>query len=121
MCAIAALIDEAMALAQEEGQALSDQDVDRAEDLSLKRAKLVRKIMERAAATAEPGQDGEFDLRAALLRMRTVQEELLDKAEKLRDDLLRQRQTGRKVTVYFDGDRRLSQENKRALYCDALS
>ncbi|MDR1489801.1 MAG: hypothetical protein LBS65_04850 [Desulfovibrio sp.] len=113
MGAIRPLVEEALDLARAEGEALAEQDVGRAEELSRKREEILGRILKEAT--------GETELREDLILMRTAQKELLEKAENLRSVLLRQRQDGRRLTVYFDGDRRLKRELRRSVYCDTTS
>ncbi|MDR3177166.1 MAG: hypothetical protein LBU06_11625 [Desulfovibrio sp.] len=113
MSAIRSLVEEALDIARAEGEALAEQDVDRAEGLARKREEIIRRILGEAS--------GETELRGDLIRMRAAQKELLEKAGDLRDALLRQRRNGRRLTAYFDGDRRLKRELRRSVYCDALS
>ncbi|MDR2800049.1 MAG: hypothetical protein LBB52_02140 [Desulfovibrio sp.] len=113
MSAIRPLVEEALDLARAEGEALAEQDVDRAEGLSRKREEIIRRILGEAAC--------ETELRKDLIRMRAAQKELLEKAENLHNTLLSQHRNGRRLTAYFDGDRRLKRELRRSIYCDSMS
>jgi hypothetical protein len=110
-----AMLAEALDLAREESRALLEHDVDRADDLSAKRAEIL------ALACASLGRHtGEEDMRCLLLLDKT-QKELTVEAEKLLDRLRAQNRQGRKMTAYFNNDRNMNRELKKSFYCDAVS
>jgi hypothetical protein len=109
------MLTEALDLAREESQALFDRDVDRADALSAKRAEILA-----AACAALRPQAGEKALQCLRL-LDAAQKDLTAEASKLLGELRTQYRQGRKMTGYFDSDRKLNRELKKSFYCDAVS
>ncbi|MDR1946570.1 MAG: hypothetical protein LBQ51_05330 [Desulfovibrio sp.] len=110
-----ALLSEALDLAREEAQALSDEDVDRADALSAKRAGILAEL----CSTLRP-HAGE-DAVKHLLILDKAQKDLTAEAGKLLGKLREQYRQGRKMAGYFNNDRRLNRELKKSFYCDTVS
>lgn len=109
------LFEELLSVALVEEKALADEDVDRVEELSGRRSELLRE------AWAKREGYGEDQLRAHLLAMREAQQRLHKAAEALHSKFCEQQHAARKQTKYFNGDRYLHSEMKRAFYCDTKS
>ncbi|MDR2669052.1 MAG: hypothetical protein LBC14_03745 [Desulfovibrio sp.] len=109
------MLTEALDLAREEAQALFDQDVDRADILSAKRAEILAAVC--GALRPHTREEAEKHLRL----LDKAQKDLTSEAGNLLGKLRTQYRQGRKMTSYFNNDRNLSREQKKSFYCDAVS
>ncbi|MDR1685047.1 MAG: hypothetical protein LBR82_01155 [Desulfovibrio sp.] len=110
-----AMLAEALDLAREEAQALFDQDVDRADTLSAKRAEILAAV----CGALHPHTRNEAEKHLRLLD--NAQKDLTTKAGNLLGTLRTQYRHGRRMTGYFNNDRILNRELKKSFYCDAVS
>ncbi|MDR2123545.1 MAG: hypothetical protein LBP38_00980 [Desulfovibrio sp.] len=110
-----AMLTEALNLAREEAQALFDQDVDRADTLSAKRAEILAAVC--CALSPHTRDDAEKHLRL----LDKAQKDLTAEAGNLLGTLRTQYRQGRRMTAYFNNDRSLNREQKKSFYCDAVS
>jgi hypothetical protein len=110
-----AMLAEALDLAREEAQALFDQDVDRADTLSAKRAEILAAV----CGALRPHTCGEAEKYLRLLDK--AQHDLTAEAGNLLGKLRTQYRQGRRMTGYFNNDRSLNRELKKSFYCDAVS
>lgn len=112
-CAV--LLDEIIALCRVEERALADEDVDRAEELAHQRSTLIDRAWDSREGYPEE------TLRVSLLRIREEQARLHAAAEALHEQLRERQQAGRKQTRYFNQDRYIHAQSKRAFYFDKTS
>ncbi|MDR2605274.1 MAG: hypothetical protein LBC55_08010 [Desulfovibrio sp.] len=110
-----AMLAEALDLAREEAQALFEQDVDRADTLSAKRAEILAAV----CGALRPHTREEADKYLQLLDK--AQRDLTTEAGNLLETLRTQYRQGRKITGYFSNERSLNRELKKSFYCDAVS
>ncbi len=111
----AALLEEIIALCRVEGQALADEDVDKAEELANQRFDLIQKAWDSREGYPEDR------LHASLLLIRDEQARLQTVAEALHDKLRERQHAGRKQTKYFNQDRHIQSQLRRSFYCDKIS
>ena len=109
------LLDEVLDLIRSEMAALSAEDLDKAEELSAHRNTLLEQAWERREGCDEQA------LRAHLLRVQAAQTGLVTTAENLRQKYRQQQSAGRKQAKYFDTERHLHAETKKAFYFDTRS
>lgn len=111
----AMLLDEAMALAGLEEQALAEEDVDKAEELANRRAGLL------FDAWRMRGGYDENLLTERLHKLQAMQRHLQTRAESLRTKLAGQMSTERKQAKYFNGYRHAAAQSQKAFYFDKRS
>ncbi len=111
----AALLEEIIALCRVEGQALAEEDVDKAEELANRRYALIQKAWDLREGFPEE------ELHASLLTIRDEQTRLHSAAEALHDKLRERQHAGRKQTKYFNQDRHIQSQLRRSFYCDKIS
>jgi hypothetical protein len=110
-----AMLAEALDLAREEAQALFEQDVDRADSLSAKRAEILAAV----CGSLRPHAADEAEKHLRLLDR--AQKDLTAEARNLLEKLRAQYRQGRRMTGYFNNDRSLNKELKKSFYCDVVS
>jgi HPt (histidine-containing phosphotransfer) domain-containing protein len=111
----AALLDEAIALAQQERQALAEEDVDKLEELAHRRADLLNDAWGMREGYAQNV------LLEHLQKMRLIHEQLQNHAETLRDKLAEQISVERKQAKYLDGFHNADAQSQKAYYFDKRS
>lgn len=111
----AAFLEEIIALCRVEGQALADEDVDKAEELANQRFELIQKAWDTREGYSEEA------LHASLLAIRDEQKRLHTAAEALHDKLREQQHAGRKQAKYFNQDRHIQAQLQRSFYFDKIS
>lgn len=111
----AALFDEILALCRVEEQAILDEDIEKVEETARQRSILIGNAWE-----ARQGYP-EDSLRASLQGIRDEQTRLHAAAEALHTRLSERQQAGRKQSRYFNQDRHIHAQSKRAYYCDKIS
>lgn len=111
----AALFDEILALCRVEEQALIDENIDKAEEIARQRFILIGNAWDSRQGYPEDS------LRASLRGIREEQARLHAAAEALHERLRERQQAGRKQFRYFNQDRHIHAQSKRAYYCDKIS
>lgn len=109
------LLDEAIAIAQQEEVALQEDDLDKVETLASKRAGLLFD-----AWRIRKGCD-ESLLLQKMQAVEAIQDRLCASTDKLKNELGKQMTTERKQSKYFDGYRHDAAQSRKAFYCDKKS
>jgi gluconate kinase len=115
MHAAASLLENIHGLIVSEREALSADDLDKADELAARRGELLEQVWQ-----DREGWDAE-ELRDHLFRVLTAQAELITAAEALQQKYREQQKAGRKHAKYFSAERHLHTASRRALYCDTQS
>lgn len=113
ICAV--LLENVEGLIASELEALQVDDLDTAEELSARREELLAKAWEQCE-----GWDEE-DQRDRLLRVVTAQAELIKAAEDLQQRYREQQKAGRQQSKYFNTERHLHAESRKAFYLETQS
>jgi hypothetical protein len=113
ICAV--LLDEVLGLISSELEALSADDLDKAEELAARREELLEQVWQQ-----REGWD-ETELRTRLFRVVTAQAELIAAAEALQRKYRGQQSASRKQSKYLSTERHLHAESKKSNYFDTQS
>lgn len=108
-----ALLEEVTALLGAEEEALAQEDLERVEELSSRRAAVLNDVWQMRQGCDETVL---HDALAAVLQMNKT---LTAKAEALEKKYQQQQQMGRKQTKYFSTERHLHSAMRKSIYCDA--
>jgi hypothetical protein len=109
------LIDEAIALAHQEELALAEENMDKAEELASRRADLLSDAWRKREGYANNL------LLERMQKMQTIQKDLRERAECLRDKLAERISTERKQAKYLDGYHHAGARSQKAYYFDKRS
>ena len=104
------ILDNVLDLIGSELEALAADDLDKAEELAIQREELLAQVWEHKEAWDEE------ELRNRLLQVVAAQAELITAAEGLQRQYREQQKAGRQQNKYFDTERQLHAESKKAFY-----
>jgi hypothetical protein len=111
----AVLLENVFGLISSELEALSADDLDKAEELAARREELLEQVWQQ-----REGWD-EAELRDRLFRVVAAQAELIAAAEALQRKYREQQNAGRKQAKYFSTERHLHAASRKSFYCDTQS
>jgi len=104
------LLENVLDLIGSELDALTAEDLDKAEELAVRREELLKQVWE-----LREGWDEE-ELRTRLLQVVAAQAELITAAEGLQRKYREQQKAGRQQSKYFNTERHLHAESRKAFY-----
>ena len=104
------LLKNVLDLIGSELDALAAEDLDKAEELAVRREELLKQVWE-----LREGWDEE-ELRTRLLQVVAAQAELITTAEDLQRKYREQQKAGRQQSKYFNTERHLHAESRKAFY-----